>query len=159
MRRLVPRPTRRRVLALIASGGILGATRLSAEPTPTIKVWKDPNCGCCSGWVEHLRRNGFPVEVFETADVQAIKAQRGVPAALASCHTAEIGRYTIEGHVPAAAMRRLLLERPEALGLAVPGMPVGSPGMEGGKPEIYQVVLFGKGSAVVYGRFLGDRPA
>jgi hypothetical protein len=91
--------------------------------------------------------------------VQAIKARRGVPAALASCHTAELGGYTIEGHVPSRAIRRLLAEKPDALGLAVPGMPIGSPGMEGGAPEIYEVVLYGKGSTASYGRFIGDQPA
>lgn len=150
--------TRRLVLSLIALGAVLGATRLRAQPSAAVKVWKDPNCGCCSGWVDHLRRNGFAVAVFETADMQAVKAQRRVPAALASCHTAEVGRYIIEGHVPASAIRRLLSEKPEALGLAVPGMPIGSPGMEGGTPEIYEVVLFGTRPAAVYGRFLGDQP-
>ena len=150
--------TRRLVLSLIALGAVLGATRLRAQPSAAVKVWKDPNCGCCSGWVDHLRRNGFAVAVFETADMQAVKVQRRVPAALASCHTAEVGRYIIEGHVPASAIRRLLSEKPEALGLAVPGMPIGSPGMEGGTPVIYEVVLFGTRPAAVYGRFLGDQP-
>ena len=150
--------TRRLVLSLIALGAVLGATRLRAQPSAAVKVWKDPNCGCCSGWVDHLRRNGFAVAVFEPADMQAVKAQRRVPAGLRSCHTAEVGGYIIEGHVPASAIRRLLSEKPEALGLAVPGMPIGSPGMEGGTPEIYEVVLFGTRPAAVYGRFLGDQP-
>src|SRR5215467_4253034 len=92
--------SRRQVLGLIASGMVFIARRSRAESPVAVKVWKDPNCGCCTGWVEHLRRNGFAVATIETTDVQAIKAQRGVPAALASCHTAEIGRYTVEGHVP-----------------------------------------------------------
>src|SRR5262245_10679883 len=87
--------TRRLVLGLIASGAVLAVTRPRAEPAMAVRVWKDPSCGCCRGWVEHLRRNGFAVAVIDTTDVQAIKAERGVPAALASCHTAEIGRYTV----------------------------------------------------------------
>ena len=159
MYRQSARQTRRLVLGLIASSAVLAATRPGAEPAMTITVWKDPSCGCCRGWVEHLRRNGFSVAVIDTTDVHAIKTERGVPAALASCHTAEIGRYTVEGHVPAAAIRRLLAESPEALGLAAPGMPIGSPGMEGGTPEVYEVLLFGERPASVYGRFIGEHPA
>jgi hypothetical protein len=121
-------------------------------------VWKDPNCGRCGGWVEHLRANGFAVTVEETSNLAPIKAQWGVPAELVSCHTAAIGRYTIEGHVPAAAIKRLLAEKPDAIGLAVPGMPAGSPGM-GGVPERYEVVLFGQSSPVSFGSFVGERPA
>jgi len=150
--------SRRLVLGLIASAVMLTTRWSRAEPAVAVKVWKDPNCGCCTGWVEYLRHNGFSVATIETTDVQAIKADRGVPAALASCHTAEIEGYTVEGHVPASAIRRLLAERPEAVGLAVPGMPVGSPGMEGGTPEIYAVVLFGKRLPVLYGRYVGEHP-
>jgi hypothetical protein len=120
-------------------------------------VSKDPNCGCCSGWVAHLRRNGFVVSVTETSDVHSIKERLGVPADLASCHTAEIAGYVIEGHVPALAITRLLADNPSALGLAVPGMPTGSPGMAGGSPEIYDVILFGKGGQQRFGRYRGDR--
>jgi hypothetical protein len=122
-------------------------------------VWKDPSCGCCGGWVEHLRGNGFVATVIETSDVQSIKAQRSVPAELASCHTAEIAGYTIEGHVPAEAILRLLAEKPSGRGLAVPGMPIGSPGMEGGRPEAYDVMLFGNGAPKQFARFVGEKPA
>jgi hypothetical protein len=150
--------TRRTFLTVAVSGTALSAAGLHAEPATAIKVWKDPNCGCCTGWVEHLRRNGFAVTVEETADLMPIKAQHGVPGALTSCHTAAVGPYTIEGHVPAAAIRRLLTERPQARGLAVPGMPAGSPGMDG-EPEAYDVMLFGKAAPVSFGRFIGERPA
>jgi hypothetical protein len=124
-----------------------------------ITVHKDPNCGCCTGWVEHLRAAGFSVDARDTADVARVKQQHGVPPELASCHTAIVGGYVIEGHVPAPAIRRLLAERPDASGLAVPGMPVGSPGMEGGTPQAYAVVLFGPAAKQTpYMRFLGAQP-
>lgn len=151
---------RRALLTLIAIGGMPVAGGVApAEPRPAITVWKDPNCGCCGAWIEHLRRNGFVATVIETSDVQSIKAQRAIPAELASCHTAEIGDYTIEGHVPAQAILRLLAEKPFGRGLAVPGMPIGSPGMEGGKPETYDVLLFGDGAPRRFARFVGDQPA
>jgi hypothetical protein len=149
--------TRRALLAGLAAG-VFGVRPLAAKPAPLVKVWKDPSCGCCSGWVEHLRRSAFTVAVIDTADLAAVKAALGVPGELASCHTAKIESYVIEGHVPAAAIRRLLAERPAALGLAVPGMPIGSPGMEGGPPQLYEVVLFGAASTTVYGRFIGTEP-
>jgi hypothetical protein len=104
-----------------------------------------------------LRQAGFEVEVIETTELNRVKARLGVPQALASCHTAEIESYVIEGHVPASAIKRLLSERPPGKGLAVPGMPIGSPGMEvdGSEPEIYSVILFGAGSHRIYGRFRG----
>lgn len=92
------------------------------------------NCGCCTGWVQHLKDAGFTVTVQETAQLPAVRKRLGVPGDLAACHTAEIGGYVIEGHVPAFALRQLLEKRPTAIGLAVPGMPAGSPGMEGGPP-------------------------
>jgi hypothetical protein len=122
-----------------------------------VAVTKDPGCGCCGGWVDHLKAAGFPVEVTETAEVNRVKARLGVPQALAACHTAEVGGYVVEGHVPASAIRRLLAERPQAKGLAVPGMPVGSPGMEveGTAPETYTVVLFGPAGQRTFGRYRG----
>jgi hypothetical protein len=150
--------TRRAVLAGFAAGAVFGGRRLAAEPAPMVTVWKDPSCGCCSGWVDHLRRSGFTVAAIDTADLAAVKAALGVPGELASCHTAKIDAYVIEGHVPAAAIRRLLAERPAALGLAVPGMPIGSPGMEGGTPQLYDVILFAAQSTTVYGRFIGSEP-
>lgn len=150
--------TRRTFIAQIIGGAaMLRAGHALADTRPAITVWKDPNCGCCDAWVEHLRRNGFTSTVIVTRDVKAIKMQRGVPAELASCHTAEIAGYTIEGHVPARAILRLLAEKPMGRGLAVPGMPIGSPGMEGGKPETYDVMLFGNGAPSRFARFIGDQ--
>ena len=151
--------TRRVTLGLIASATVGFATGVRAATPPTIIVSKDPNCGCCTGWVQHLRRNGFAATIVETADMQAVKTRLGVPAQLASCHTAEIAGYIIEGHVPAQAIARLIAEKPNAIGLAVPGMPIGSPGMEGGTPEIYDVILFGSDRRESFGRYKGDRDA
>ena len=132
-----PLLTRRLMFILAASAAAGVATGASAAaPKPAINVSKDPNCGCCTGWVEHLRNNGFTATVTDTKDMPAVKTRLGVPEKLASCHTAEIAGYVIEGHVPAHAINRLLAEKPKARGLAVPGMPIGSPGMEGGRPEV-----------------------
>ena len=109
-------------------------------------------------WVEHVEAAGYPVRVVESADLDSMKQRLGVPAELASCHTAEVGGYVVEGHVPAAAINRLLAERPSGTGLTVPGMPVGSPGMEipGVDPEPYEVLLFGS-TIRTFGRFLGSQ--
>jgi hypothetical protein len=154
----LPLYTRRATIGLIGLIAASLATGARADMRLTIKVWKDPNCGCCTGWVEHLRRNGFTATVVETADMQAVKTRLSVPAELAACHTAEIAGYIIEGHVPAQAITRVLAQKPDALGLAVPGMPIGSPGMEGGTPEVYDVMLFGKRPPVTFGRLKGDQP-
>jgi hypothetical protein len=114
----------------------------SAAQAAQVEVWKDLTYGCCDGWVRHMRAAGFEATVQDTADLHAIKAAKGVPDALQSCHTATVGGYVIEGHVPAADVRRLLAERPRAKGLAAPGMPPSSPGMDiPGTP--YEIVLFG----------------
>jgi hypothetical protein len=113
-----------------------------ARSLPTVVVWKDPGCGCCEAWVTHLRYAGFTVIARDTSAMTGIKQARGVPEALWSCHTAVIDGYVIEGHVPAADISRLLTERPQARGLAVPGMPQSAPGMDiAGQP--YTVLLFG----------------
>jgi hypothetical protein len=125
-----------------------------AQASPIV-VYKDPNCGCCSGWVRHLEKAGFVVKVSETADIDTIRQGLGVPADLASCHTADVDGYVLEGHVPAAAVRRLLEERPNGIGLAVPGMPAGSPGMGGDVPQKYEVVLFGATDRQTFMRFIG----
>lgn len=149
----------RRSLLGIGTGLVFGlVTPLRAEPSVVLDVYKDPNCGCCVGWVEHLHHFGFRARVTDTADMAAIKRRLGVPDALASCHTARLHNYVIEGHVPAHAIRRLLAEKPDAFGLAVPGMPVGSPGMEGGTPEVFDVILFGKAGETPFGRYIGNRP-
>lgn len=126
---------------------------VAADPDlPVVTVYKSPTCGCCAAWVDHMRDDGFRVEVVEMNDVTPIKESRGVPRDLGSCHTAVVDGYVLEGHVPAADVRRLLEERPEQVGLAVPGMPVGSPGMEQGSTvQPYDVVAFGRdGSRSVF---------
>lgn len=113
-----------------------------ASGLPPIVVWKDANCGCCEGWVRHMREAGFSVMVRDTDNMEVVKQARGVPDSLWSCHTAVIDGYVVEGHVPAPDVVRLLAERPAARGLAVPGMPASAPGMD--QPgEPYSVVLFG----------------
>lgn len=142
---------------MIAAGlAVLPFAALAAK-APPMTVHKDPNCGCCGGWVEHLRQAGFEVETVDTARLNAVKTRLRVPPELAACHTAEVAGYVVEGHVPALAIERLLRERPAAIGLAVPGMPMGSPGMEGGEPEVYEVILFGPAGQQMFGRFKGDR--
>ncbi|WP_262267478.1 DUF411 domain-containing protein [Microvirga yunnanensis] len=153
---------RRRFLTVLgASGTTLAAGRAFAQAAlPKVVVTKDPNCGCCGGWVEHMKAAGFPVEVVTTPQVNWVKVRLGVPDALASCHTAEVGGYVIEGHVPADAVKRLLAEKPQAKGLAVPGMPVGSPGMEvkGVENDTYEVVLFGPSGQTTFARYQGVSP-
>jgi hypothetical protein len=117
-----------------------GSARAQAA-LPAVEVFKSPYCGCCEEWVKHLRQNGFSVTSRNVADVPAARRQLGMPNELGSCHTAKVGGYLVEGHVPAADIRRLLKEKPKAIGLAVPGMPVGSPGMETGKPMPYDTLL------------------
>lgn len=123
-----------------------------ASPANAMTVYKDAGCGCCDLWVEHLQAAGFVTQVHERSDMAPVKERAGVPAALRSCHTGEIGGYFVEGHVPAADLQRLLRERPDARGLAVPGMPLGSPGMEvQGRSDPYDVLLVAKdGSTSVY---------
>jgi hypothetical protein len=150
------RLTRRSVLAAAAVSLLPGGRLIAADDT-VITVHKDPTCGCCTGWVRHLQRAGFTTNVIDTKELDPVKQRLGVPDDLAACHTAEASNYVVEGHVPASAVKRLLAERPSATGLAVPGMPVGSPGMEGGEPETYDVMLFGPNGRRPYMRFRGDR--
>ena len=148
--------TRRSVLGAGAVLALGLSAPAAAQPLPEVTVSKDPNCGCCTAWAEHLRAAGFPVKIAEQPDMPALKARLGVPEALASCHTAEVAGYVLEGHVPATAVLRLLKERPQAKGLAVPGMPIGSPGMEGGAPETYNVMLFGAAPARPFAIYRGN---
>ncbi|MGN6097548.1 MAG: DUF411 domain-containing protein [Bosea sp. (in: a-proteobacteria)] len=129
----------------------------AAEVLPKMTVTRDPNCGCCGNWVKHIKAAGFPIDVVEIDDVMPFKAKLGVPEALMSCHTAEIGGYVIEGHVPAEAVKRLLVERPKAIGIAFPGMPIGSPGMEvpGQAPQSYEIAIFSAGKQHVFARYRG----
>lgn len=119
---------------------LLGSSVAMAQAT-VVEVFKSPHCGCCGGWVEHLRQNGFEVKAHDVDDVPAARKKLGMPDRLGSCHTAKVGGYVVEGHIPAADIRRLLKEKPKALGLAVPSMPPGSPGMESSKPVPYQTLL------------------
>jgi hypothetical protein len=146
--------TRRSALGLAAAALFIPRPSAFAQ-TSNILVHKDPGCGCCTGWVSHLKDAGFAVTVEETTDLQPIRKRLGVPADLAACHTAEVDGYVVEGHVPASAVRRLLEKRPTATGLAVPGMPAGSPGMEGGTPHRYAVVLFGANGRQPFMHFVG----
>ena len=132
---------------------------VAAQGLPKVVVNKDPSCGCCGAWVDHMRTEGFPVEVIDTPEMNRLKVRLGVPQELAACHTAIVGGYIIEGHVPAGAVMRLLAEMPAGKGLAVPGMPVGSPGMEvsGVAPDTYEVVLFGPVGHKTFGRYQGAR--
>lgn len=128
---------------------------VATKGQPFVVVYKNPSCGCCSKWVKHLQVNGFMVEVHDVPDVSVIRDKVGIPAALGSCHTAMVNGYVIEGHVPAADIRKLLTERPTARGLVVTGMPVGSPGMEeGSTKESYPVLLLNTdGSQRVYSQY------
>jgi hypothetical protein len=115
-----------------------------AAKKPIITVYKDPSCGCCKSWIEHLIKHGYRVDAKDTPGMTEVKQTLGVPTGLAACHTAIVNGYLIEGHVPAADIDRLLNQKPKIAGLAVPGMPMGSPGMEGGKAQHYQVLTFDK---------------
>jgi len=140
-------PLPRRHLLALATGTVLATLPFAgalAEDS-TITVYKSPWCGCCDGWVRHLEDAGFAVAVHEVEDLTPVKAMAGVPATLASCHTASGDGWVVEGHVPADVVR-LLAERPTVDGIAVPGMPIGSPGMEGPNPEPYTVYAFKAGA-------------
>ena len=144
--------------ALVLTAGTAACARAPAsEPEaaaalPAVVVYKSPTCGCCELWVRHMRHFGFQVETHDVQDLGAAKAEAGIPYGLGSCHTARVGKYFIEGHVPAEDVKRLLFEKPAARGLTVPGMPIGSPGMEQGeRREPYDVLLVAKdGTTTVY---------
>ena len=133
-------------------GDTTAAVNVGATPRPPsdsaslVRVYKSPTCTCCTAWVDHMRQSGFRVLAIDTTDLDAIKRRYRVAAEHAACHTATVGGYVVEGHVPAEDVRRLLAERPSVTGLAVPGMPVGSPGMEGTYKEAYEVLAFTHGS-------------
>src|SRR5690606_863960 len=138
--------------ALLALALVMAApfAALAAEMT----VYKSPTCGCCVAWIDHVKAHGFTVKAIDVRDVSGVKLANGVTRELASCHTALVDGYVIEGHVPAADIKRLLKERPAVTGLAVPGMPMGSPGMEGPVTQRYNVVSFDKsGKTRVFSRY------
>lgn len=145
------RSERRRLLAT-AGATLLAWLPAARAAAPVVTVYKSPLCGCCGGWVEHMRRSGFDVRVRSVPDATPYKEKLGVPTTLASCHTAEVEGYVVEGHVPAGDVRRLLRERPGAKGIAVPGMVPGSPGMDG-PPTPYASLLFdAQGRSSVFAR-------
>jgi hypothetical protein len=123
-----------------------------------IHVYKNPDCGCCSAWVDHLKAAGFAVQVTETADTSGLRKRFGMPERFAGCHTATLEGYVLEGHVPAADIKRLLAMKPQAIGLSVPGMPVGSPGMEfGDRRDPYKVLLIDRrGRERVFASYAGN---
>ncbi len=129
---------------------VAGVGMAESEPADAgdgvVTMYQDPNCGCCHKWAEHLQAEGFKVNIHKTSDIYSIKRSMGLPPQLASCHTATIGGYVIEGHVPASDIRRLLEEKPDVAGLTAPGMPLHSPGMQppGEKPRGYDVLSFDK---------------
>ena len=148
----------RRSMVLALAGAALGGQAFGRPLAKVpIQVWKDPNCGCCQDWIVHLQQHGFEVTVFDEGNAAA-RARLGMPRQLGSCHTALVLSYVVEGHVPAADIRRLIAERPVALGLAVPGMPVGSPGMDGpaygNRKDSYDVLMVQRnGSYAVFNSY------
>jgi hypothetical protein len=137
------------VAGAVLLGGLVAAQRPTA---PMVQVFKSPTCGCCALWVKHLEANGFTTTVTDVEDISTVKAKYGVPERLQSCHTAVVNGYVLEGHVPAADVQRLLKDRPAVVGVAVPGMPMGSPGMEvGSTVQPYNVMAFDKqGQSTVF---------
>ncbi len=134
--------SRRALLAVLSALGAATVVHSPARAGKTVvEVWKSAYCGCCGGWIDYMRAKGYRVDVTDVEDMDPIKARFGVPDALTSCHTAKIGEYLIEGHVPEPAIAKLLAERPALKGLALPGMPAGSPGMNGA-PGVYTVIGF-----------------
>lgn len=133
---------------------LLGLAVSSVTAGELITVYKSPSCGCCNAWIKHLRDNGFAVQAHDTQRMTLVKQSLGVPASHSACHTAEVSGYVIEGHVPAADIQRLLRDKPAVAGLAVPGMPMGSPGMEGNRKDPYQVLTFDTaGNSGVYAAY------
>jgi hypothetical protein len=136
-----------------ASARLFGWTQAPMTSGTAIEIWKTPTCGCCKMWVDHMQKAGFRPTVHDLDDVSPIKRKLKVPAALQSCHTAVVGGYAIEGHVPADLVRQVLKQKPAIAGLAVPGMPMGSPGMDGPRKDPYDVVAFEQnGRATVFAK-------
>lgn len=147
-------PNRRVLMLGLAAMGSAYVLPAWAAAGPLVQVWKDPHCGCCKDWIAHLEKNGFRSQTFDTGNT-AVRARLGMPHQLGSCHTALVDGYVIEGHVPASDIQRLLKERPKALGLTVPRMPVGAPGMDGpeygGRKDPYDVLLVARdGTSTIF---------
>jgi hypothetical protein len=155
---------KRRVLlqAILASASSVtfGAPLLAvagAAAAPVVEVYKSEGCGCCEGWIEHLKANGFKVNAQNVASPSDYREKFGIPKELGSCHTGLVQGYALEGHVPASEIKRLLAERPKAIGLAVPSMPLGSPGMEGDRSDPYDVFLVqADGRRSIYKHYNGN---
>ncbi|RLL51554.1 DUF411 domain-containing protein [Mariprofundus sp. EBB-1] len=149
--------TKQNTAAMATTTATVSSTKQSAQPLkPEVVMYKPPTCDCCTGWAEHLRKDGFTVVVHKRDDMDVIKSKYEVTDKLASCHTAIVDGYVIEGHVPAADVERLLKERPDVVGLTAPGMPMKSPGMQtvGQKPEAYDVLAFDKdGNTTVFHKY------
>ena len=142
-------------LTLIVMMTIAGTPPRAQQKPVSVAVYKSPTCGCCSKWVDHMRAQGFDLKVQDVEDMGSVKASFGVPRDLGSCHTALVGGYVLEGHVPADVIKRLLSDKPKVTGIAVPGMPVGSPGMEvpGRRADSYNIVSFDRaGQKAIYDR-------
>ncbi|WP_183251638.1 DUF411 domain-containing protein [Brevundimonas basaltis] len=151
----MPQINRRLLIGSAAGLALTGSARAQGRGSRQLAVYKSPTCGCCDGWVVHMRQAGFTAAVHVVADPGTVRRARGLPDALASCHTGVIGGYAIEGHVPAADVVRLLAERPEAVGLTVPRMPMGSPGMEtpdGRKAPFDTLLVLRSGETRVFAR-------
>jgi len=152
---------RRAALLALAAVPFVPAVARAQRVLPEVEVYKSPTCGCCKDWIRHLQANGFSVKATDVPDSRFMRARFGMPSKFASCHTALVGGYVIEGHVPAREIKRLLREKPTALGIAVPGMPVGSPGMDGpeyrGAADPYDVLLVQPdGRATVFASYEGN---
>ena len=140
---------------IVAAVALAAAPVAFAQAAPVVEVWKTPSCGCCKDWIRHMESNGFRINAHDVDSTAEVRSRLGLPEAYSSCHTASIGGYVLEGHVPANDIKRLLREKPAAVGLAVPGMNIGSPGMDtpayGGRKDPYDVMLVGRdGKARVY---------
>lgn len=151
-------PTRRKLLVAVPAFLMPFSGTFASSASPSIEIWKSPTCGCCKDWLEYMQKNGFTVATIHSAGNTNARKALGIPSKFGSCHTAKIDGYAIEGHVPAQDIRRLLKEKPNAIGLAVPEMPIGSPGMDGpeykGQKDQFQVLLIQKdGTAAVYRQY------
>jgi hypothetical protein len=142
-----------RSLVALLMLALLGAGSAAASAAEVVDVYKSPNCGCCGKWIDHMKDAGFEVRTHNVMDVPLARKTLGMPERFGSCHTAKVGGYVVEGHVPAADVQRLLKEKPKAVGIAVPSMPPGSPGMESAKPVPYNTLLVqAGGEATVFAK-------
>ena len=153
----IPAQSKLKSVRTLVASALLGLTTLGGISTAVadddeVVMYKDPNCGCCGKWAEHMRTHGFKVKEVATTQMGQVKGEAGVPQAFGFCHIAKVGGYVVEGHVPAADVRRMLTEKPAIAGISAPGMPMGSPGMEGPYPaDRYDVVSFdAQGRTAVY---------